>query len=702
MIEGRVVNVETRLAGTQLVGTHTAPLSVLQVVDVAGLLDVGSVKIGLDVLAYTDVDTADPDGTSTADTVTLAAPTENDYAAGALVLADPPREYKVAFVEVVSPATGDSQVVEALVKPKIQDSLDEGPRQSGLGETVRLVQVPGQMMPLLDEVTGIRKRSNAGYLNDGTLPPDAVDVPAWVADGKPVSLLDADAAHHPDLTITGGHIETSAVGSGFQRWSSGPDAAEFLDVDGQPLVSFSTAPGSRPHWTGRGDFDSFAGETGAFTQQVDVTAGAVLALKTSTQLPVTPPVTTTFYDFISVPDVDFNQIGGLVHDGTDFWLLYYRLSDKTTWLCRVDVTAGVGTLDYTWEVPSSWGWSGQAIAFVAGTFYVLIDDGPEYSIAPVDASTGVIGTPYSFTRRAPSGPKIDTALGEDGTHLLVAEPTADFIKVTTIAATTGITLSTVSLPPVPTDGRRSLVGVQRGSMDFGSTRFVVWPYSDPHRKVLVAEADLSDWDDVLNFRYANNENPIASCWAPGLDGGRFASVGAASNGIWLHGHQPPDGEGIPVYVTTSLRNATHGYDTPVGSYATIQGHQRAGIRVNAGTVPGGGGPADPEFYQAWYTTHDITTVAPADWSYLGDCDATTGDLAVADLTFSFEGSPAANTFPTGDPAALQSADGTDLIRADKTGLVFDLIAAGGGGGYSDDDVFFAANGDIIATAKGGP
>lgn len=152
---GVIVSVEDRRAGTQLVGTHTAPVSVLHVADTSCFPDLGgSVLVAGDTLAYSSAtDTDDPDFTAAGnvdqtDTLTLTAPTVNTYPSGTQVVLDPPRDYRMALVVL----DGATQPIEARITHGLIGA--EGPRQDGEGEVVLVEQRDDELGLVITDVIG--------------------------------------------------------------------------------------------------------------------------------------------------------------------------------------------------------------------------------------------------------------------------------------------------------------------------------------------------------------------------------------------------------------------------------------------------------------------------------------------------------------------------------------------------------------------
>jgi hypothetical protein len=675
-VKGLTVGVWVETLGTTTVGLTSAGAETLPIVDMSGFAEDGGTALvgGVEVVYTAAVD--DDAG----DYLTLAAALDADVPDGTDVLVSPLVQHKLALVDV-----GDGEVYECDIP---SGHLWADARLAETAEGGQSVEVEptrhGQWRVV--GVDGSPPTPDLSYGAPSSLLPEAVNVDEWTTQGKTVDLLNRESAHHPELTLIGATNLTTADGSGEQQVKTGPGGLTIADEEGKPLWTVASEAGSRPHVSGLADFDSITFDTGAVTQQLDLLPGSAVNISQQFPPPSHGPTAATHWEFIASPDLaaDF-QPSGLVRDSAAFWTVAGLAVENVQYLTEI---GDDGTLTHHWALPSDL-YCANGLTLIGSTWWVAGFsrsgglDTPTL-LVPLDASGASAGDTIQYQRLAEAA---IPAVGTDGTNILVADvrPGNARVRVTAIDPATGATVSVTNLPALPASGSRQLAGVQFGSFDFGEDCYVVWADFENKREVLVCKAsDLSDWDSVnLNFAFAQGESPLAACWADDLT--RFASIGQ-SMGVWLYANNELNGLALSFLLTETLYNS-HPYETTIApKFTKLKGARRGGLRINAGTLPGAGGPSDPETYRIYLCNLDGLFLG--DWYLQGTTDPLTGDLVVVNPTFMSGQPPAVNSFPTGDYAPITRDGVTEVLTPVGDGTytgelvtyVSALIAAGGGGG----------------------
>lgn len=321
---GRVVYVEERAAGTQLVGAHSSGVTVLNVADVGGLPESGSVLVGADTLAYTAIADTD-DEVSTTDTITLAAPTPSAYTDRQQVTVTPTRLYKVAIV-----ALPDSSTVEVRVPHKLHDRLAEGPREDDAGEVVSLVTKP--LIGLVLDDMFERPKVIADYLDPESTAPAGPIRNAFTADP------DGMAATIPAASIAPGTLPPSVTVGGLVHDDQG---TRMLNPDGS--AAFDVPTDGRPARTsGLGDFDRIATRSAQLAGATDV-VGTIHLRSTVTPPPIAPGGALSWATVDVAFDVTARSLLGRADkSSTEAYTLSIR-QDGTPRLVVFNPTAGTQT-----------------------------------------------------------------------------------------------------------------------------------------------------------------------------------------------------------------------------------------------------------------------------------------------------------------------------------------------------------------------
>jgi hypothetical protein len=668
MIEGRVVSVETRLAGTELVGTHTAPLSTLTVADVTDLPETGTVTVGFDDLVYT----------ATADMITLAAATTNTYADGTAVTLNPPREYKMALVQVVAGDSGDPLVLEALVRTEIQDSLVEGIRDSG--EMVWLKQRDGELLWIVDEVKGQRKSVDAAYVNTGTLAlsdavntTDATDeavgpmlarLASWYGVG-----LDNPVITFEDSDGNGGRLDGPAATLSFRH--------------GNNVVSSFSALVTR--LAGLLDADQLTAAVARIFDELRIAPGGALMLESQLQ-PPPPPAVEVGWPFVVLDMPHFaDTVTSITEKSGRLYLIGTKAGRNgaapTIRMYSFDLDGTDRQLE--WDQPIAAAGLRHGLARIGSSWFVAVAEsgiGPASHVQERDldgalvnqwALTGISGDP-------------EVCIGRDAAgHVLVAfDDHSTAFEMQTYDTTGGAPLSTLALSP----GGGSVGSIGSDPFDYGATRIVANGGAVNGGPYVYNAAGAEQVSNEWNAAPYNSglKTSSGTCW----DDTNNVWLELASDGTLYSYTTVEQLAGwdvlVPLSFLVTLRDASGhetAYDASKVTVASVRGRQ--GITVTAGAIPTGAdrfalyasdnaSPTRTQF-------HLVGTPAEGDRSWTLDV-----------LTFAGAAPPSSNTMPAG-VAEIQDANGVKILASDNTGSVWDAIAAGGGGIGVDDEVFLGSD-----------
>lgn len=685
---GTVVTVEVRQAATQLVGVHAPGVSVLDVASVDELPESGQVTVAGSTLAYTAVtSTEDPDGTAATDTIVLSAATAVGFPDGELVARFPKRQEKVALVV----PTGSTVPVEARVKHSLADRLAEG----SSGQVVYLIQRHGELGFVVDDVIGKSPVVDGGFLD-----PAAPITPGAIIESY---------TQFPDEHS--GSVQAGALGDGTTSAaivvqgsiSSGDPASGSVRIDAQGLFTTSEGGATRslfPNDPAQPDTHRGVGEfaqlkvsgLSSFAGPLTIERGSRIHLASNALMPapaaaptVTPMYYTTAVQFpdwsepanrrglalksvseaytLEVSPLGASQLhrfdpsvgtylGTVAFSGASgpggalsvtYWpdadllvTLDYSGSGTVVWFVRYWTTAGVFVSETVWA-------QGVALSAPAPALNIISTSGADrLMITRADYQSGVV-TVWEYPPGMASTPTTTVVTGltlpaaqrnlagsvnVSASQMVVARSTGGAIYDTDAA--TGALVATYQMP----NGEASAAGYSRDVTTVGTARTRLLSGTSNNLYTLTPLHEDNVW--WAGYTFADSTTGHETALSPLT---QFTRVKGTS--ILVSGGDIPAGtDSINVYVG----------DSPTPPPSTAMWRQ---IPV----VPGNGN--SPTDLRAWL----IAALRANNTDGLHPNPPTVGTIT----------SPSAIGY-------VESDDGTALIRGDKTGQIYDLIAAAGGGG----------------------
>lgn len=673
---GTVSAVTRRVLGTTLAADLSLGDTSIQVLSASALPESGSLLLGFSSdnttgplvggslsLDYTAVALAQDTGAAF-DVLTLSEASTVSASADTPLFVDPAQVTYVALVSVAG-----EPPVEAVVRHRLVDATALAVSSSGLSTTVEVEEDEHGALTVVD-VLGTDLQADLSKAAPASLKPSVAVDSSDIADSNVVADW-LNLTNVTAVTLTGATIQTATPDEGGRRTWMDADGLHQTSAGGVPRMDFPNEQGGTNFLKGALDADSLEVNGAAVMRdELDISPGGKIVLETALSAPASPPTMLVDWQTLTT---DSQGLGsgkyrvGLVFDSGAWWTASFDPARGSTTLWSIDPVSGVSTSQFVFAV------QGPSLGLTRlGTdwFLLWVDSRARWHVVEAD-DTGATVADWIVPRGSFASQPV---LGTDGTNLLVAGLDESGNVLVLTYDTTGTLLSSTTLYPVTGFALRS---VAYGSFDFGEDVWVVSSVG-ADKRVLVARSGGSDWDDSFSWPLAFGDTDIGGLW---WDGTAFSTIDADNPKIYTYTDalKTSTGDDLTLWLSGAWYQTTNGYHTKISPTAKLAMSKRARIQASGGNLPGSGGADDPDSFQVFIGQG--ASDPGASGAYLNcTSDVGTADCIITSPVFTGTTGYTTNTFPAGSPAELDAADGTALIKADKTGYIFDLIAAGGGGG----------------------
>jgi hypothetical protein len=425
--------------------------------------------------------------------------------------------------------------------------------------------------------------------------------------------------------------------------------------------------------TFKGDLEAtaatFTGST-AFRGPTEVAKGAQVTLQDASTPPAAAPSAVVGWPD---PVVSNLIVGcyGLVWTGTE----WASAQDAQSSVDRITIkfTGGGSDIDLTGTTNCHpWGgltrigtdWYTLAQRLTGGGVYEWLllrfnSSGTQQASAFYTPISGSFGSGGSL-----SGGLGPAAIGTDGTNLLVAEfdDPNNRIRIQTRNPSTLALSSTFNTATNP-GFTGPIVGVKKGSLDFGSSQYVVMSRNGTHTWYFDATTG------VYNGSAFYNPQP-GSMSGFDWDGTRFWSTRAKSvaSNAWIYKHTTYTWTGsdpLPHFATSTWRDtdATGGtHQTDMSPVVTFDMKKRAAVTLTSPAIPDSGGTDDPDAVSFFLGKVDTTRTNL--WQQTLPA-AGVNTIIVGDaITLTGTNPPSSNNFPGGTSATIENPTGTLVVSGD--------------------------------------
>jgi hypothetical protein len=330
-----------------------------------------------------------------------------------------------------------------------------------------------------------------------------------------------------------------------------------------------------------------------------------------------------------------------------------------------------GDATVEWSQPLAAVALGHGMAHLGSSwFFAVRTDAVTTAVQERDDTDGSLLNQWTIV--VPPG-EVERCIGSDGTNLLVMSLASgvDEWDIDT-TDTDGTVLSSITTN-TGGNGGGVVAFVGKGTFDFGASRIVAGGASASNGPYVF---------DATGVQVPGEEWKAAPFYL-----GPKTSVGIAWNSTDDYWAQLTTEGSLYRYTATEF-DAGFGVTVPYSAVITYRDggtsettmspafdfdmEARKQITVTGPTIPAG---ADRE---ALYLAR-VASPTRTDYYLQGTPSAGDTSWVIDEPTFSGANPPATNDFPSG-LAILVADDGTELIRSDQTGSIYDAIAAGGGGG----------------------
>lgn len=454
------------------------------------------------------------------------------------------------------------------------------------------------------------------------------------------------------VVITGALIRTAASGRRVEQTEAG---FVVYDADNSPLILFPTDPSLRPSFKGAVEADRLSVVNGAVLYGLlnELAIGAVMTLQSGVTPPKAAPVVTV--DWTSI---QWGVGYGLHWDGTN-WLTIFDTSTPSLDTYSPSTGALVSSISLSGFATNGlrpWG----GVTKIGTEYFVLAYDPgvPGYLILKLD-STGAATLSVTYTPLAGangSGGNVSQALapaaiGTDGTNVLIAEYDQANTRYR-IQTRSPSTLSISSTVNTNVAAGGPVVGVTRGTFDFGADRIVIATRSNgivssnASGTLQTTEAFPAPATGVAGFAW-NGTNFYSGAYNGGSPRLFKHTVQRYTAGTW--------------YAASTWYKTVDGYETPMGPVAVFTPKSRSRVTFTGGAIPPGG-PDSIRFY--------LGSASPARTDLWRQTDPGAGVVSQSYESIVTSGSnpPSAGTFPGGGTAAkIQNPDASVVVAGD--GLV---------------------------------
>jgi hypothetical protein len=512
--------------------------------------------------------------------------------------------------------------------------------------------------------------------------PDMVNAAKIVAGAITAEKIASDYAYLGNIfadQIVGGKINADLIIAATMRTALSGARVEWgsfgivnYDANGVPTIVQPTDSAQTAMWKGNGQFDGLTViGSASFRSSAEIAKGAVLSLARSSTGPQSSPSIVIDWEYVALDSGGW-FINGLELYNSKFWVVKDlnvgpRLDGYPTTGGGPTTTMVLGNSSElrsrAWggvtRLGSSWytlGWRD-----VNGVTTWRIIKYSDTGVTQLDVQHTPIGNGFE------DGASAAVAIGNDGTNILVAQfdSANKRFRIQTYSASTLALLSTQNTS-TNTGFSGPVVGVTKGTFDFGATRTVIITESGPHY-----------WPFDSTGTYQPND-----AWASPAIGsmrgvvwdsvdGRFygRSVGSDSDPIKIYKHTKTKWTGTDPqswWATSTWRDSDSGgtgtHETPMGPVGTLSMKKRARLTLTSPTIPDNGGADDPNsvgFYVGKISnarTNLFLQTLPAD----GVNTVVLTDTVV----FTGTNPPSTNNFPSGVAAKIVNDDSTLEINGD--------------------------------------
>jgi hypothetical protein len=512
--------------------------------------------------------------------------------------------------------------------------------------------------------------------------PDMVNAAKIVAGAITAEKIASDYAYVGNIfadQIVGGTINADLIIAATMRTALSGARVELgsfgivnYDASGVPTIVQPTDSSQTAMWKGNGQFNGLTVlGSASFRSSAEISKGALMTLARSSTGPTVSPSIVIDWSYVALDSGGW-FINGLELYDNKFWVVKDlnvgpRVDGYPTTGGSPATTLVLGTSaelrSRPWggvtRIGSSWytlGWRD-----VNGTTTWRLIKYSDTGVTQADVQHTPIGNGFVDSATAA------VAIGNDGTNVLVAEfdSANKRFRIQTYSASTLALLSTQNTS-TNTGFSGPVVGVRKGTFDFGSTRTVIITKSGAHYWTFDSAGTYQPNDAWASPAIGSMRGVV---W-DSVDGRFYGrSVGSDSDPIKVYKHTKTTWTGTDPqtwWVTTTWRDSDSGgtgtHETTMGPVGTLSMKKRARLTLTSPTIPDNGDPDDPNsvgFYIGKISnarTNLFLQTLPAD----GVNTVVLTDTVV----FTGTNPPSANNFPSGTAGKIVNDDSTLEINGD--------------------------------------